>query len=80
MKKAGNEKSLESIYKKWKKLFSKEKMEQCLFYIYRCVQPLGQDSVWKQEKQKGDMLPLWETVKKQTVIIKGAILCHKKVN
>lgn len=53
MKKAGNEKSLESIYKKWKKLFSKEKMEQCLFYIYRCVQPLGQDSVWKQEKQKG---------------------------
>lgn len=31
--------------KKWKKLFSKEKMEQCLFYVYRCVQPLGQDSV-----------------------------------
>lgn len=35
------------------KLFSQEMMEQCLFYTYRCVQPLGQDSIWKQEKQKG---------------------------
>lgn len=53
MKKAGNEKSLESIYKKWKKLFFQEEMEQCLFCVYRCVQPLGQDSIWKQGKQKG---------------------------
>ncbi len=50
MKNAGNRKSLGSIYKKWKKLFFKEEMEQCLFHVYCCVQPLGQDSIWKHKK------------------------------
>ena len=55
MKKAGNEKSLESIYKKWKKLFFQEEMEQCLFHVYRCVQLLGQDFIPPAKSRKASV-------------------------
>lgn len=55
MKNAGNRKSLGSIYKKWKKLFFKEEMEQCLFHVYRCVQLFGQDFIPSTKSRKASV-------------------------